>query len=78
MPIKFRNNSAALTGVCAVEEAETLLSWLGSHPKAKIRIDKCEHLHAAVWQVLMAARIPLSGTASDPVLADWILPALSD
>lgn len=66
MPIELSDERAVLTGVCSVEEAESLLSWVLQHPDAAVDAAACEHLHSAVLQVLMALRprlaaVPVAG-----------------
>jgi len=77
MPVIFKKTVATLQGVCTVDEAEQLLEWLAQHPKGKVNLKQCEHLHSAVLQVLMALKPPLSAVPSDPVMASWLLPAIS-
>jgi len=60
MPITFHDDRAVLEGICAVEDAEGLLSWVLQHPGAPVDVATCEHLHSAILQVLMARRPPLA------------------
>ncbi len=75
MPIRCVDNTVFLDGVCAVEDAETLLEKL-QLGAATIDWSGCTHLHAACFQVLLAARLPLSGTPQNPELARWLEPIL--
>ncbi len=77
MPVTYKKTVAALDGVCTVEEAESLLGWLQEHPKGKVNLKKCEHLHAAVLQVLMAAGVRVSAWPEDEALRRWLEPALT-
>ncbi|MFV8833645.1 hypothetical protein [Aquisalimonas sp.] len=77
MPIDYRKTVARLEGTCTVEEAEELLQWLQANPQGKVNLKECGHLHAAVLQVLMAVRPPLSAEPSDPFLARWVTPAIT-
>ncbi|CAK0744236.1 conserved hypothetical protein [Gammaproteobacteria bacterium] len=72
MPIQFRRNLAVLEEFCTVEEAEGLLQWLQAHPKAKVNLKDCRHIHTAILQVLMAAKVPVSAWPDDPDLARWL------
>lgn len=72
MPIECKKKVAYLRGVCAVEEAETLLAWLNDTPGARINMKECEHLHTAVLQVLLAAKPPLSAPPQNEFLARWL------
>ena len=76
MTIEDRKTVARLEGTCTVEEAEALLAWLQENPQGKVNLKGCEHLHAAVLQVLMAARPQLSGEPEDPFLARRVVPAI--
>lgn len=60
MPIELGDDRAVLSGVCAVEEAESLLAWVLQHPGAPVETADCEHLHTAILQVLMACRPPFA------------------
>ncbi|NBN92936.1 MAG: hypothetical protein EBS54_02245 [Betaproteobacteria bacterium] len=60
MPIEFGEDTAVFSGVCSVDEAEGLLSWMMQNPEGSADLQACEHLHAAVLQVLMACRPRLS------------------
>ena len=65
-----------LEGTCGVEEADELLQWLNTNPQGKVNLKGCEHMHAAVLQVLMACQPPLSAEPEDPFLAQWVAPAI--
>ena len=56
MPFETKKKTAALTGHCTVEEGEPVLAWLLATPGARLDLSACEHLHAAVLQVLLVAR----------------------
>jgi len=77
MPVNYRKTVAVLEGVCTVEEAEGLLEWLSQHPRGKVKLKRCEHLHSAILQVLMAIKPPISAPPDDPEMAAWLLPAIS-
>lgn len=76
MAILYKKNSAVFSEVADGEEAEALLEWLHKHPKAKIDLAACSHLHPANLQVLMAARCYIHKAPSDPELKAWIDSAL--
>jgi hypothetical protein len=67
-----RKNVVSLRGVCGVEEAEALLDWLQAHPKGRVNLQACEHLHTALLQVLLAARPPVSESPADVFLRDRV------
>lgn len=76
MTIIYKKNSAVFSGVASGEEAESLLEWLNKHPKGKIDLAACTHLHPANLQVLMAANHSNYVRPSDSGLAAWIDSAL--
>ncbi|HEY5523323.1 MAG TPA: hypothetical protein VIK21_09040 [Desulfuromonadaceae bacterium] len=76
MPIVYKKNSAVFSEIAGVEEAETLLEWLHKHPKGKIDLAACTHLHPANLQVMMAAKRSNYVRPSDDSLADWVDSAL--
>jgi hypothetical protein len=69
MAIRYLKKCAALEGHVAVEEAEALASWLQQQGRPAVRLDKCEHLHGAVLQVLLALRPRITAPPADPWLA---------
>ena len=75
MAIRRAADTIFLDGVCAVEDAETLLEHLQSGATT-IDWSGCSHLHAACLQVLMVAQLPLRGTPENPEIARWLEPIL--
>jgi hypothetical protein len=64
-----------LEGVCAVEDAEILLQ----HLQAGVDLIDwcgCTHLHAACFQMLLVARLPMKGPPANPEIARWLEPIL--
>ena len=76
MAIAFKKTKAVFKDIVGVEEAEILLEWLHNHPKGKIDLSSCTHLHTATLQVLMAARPSITALPPDPHLAGWLDSAL--
>jgi len=68
----LKKTVAVLEGVCSVEEAEPLLEWLAERRGAKVNLKRCDHMHTAVFQVLLALRPRVSALPEDPFLADLI------
>jgi hypothetical protein len=69
MTIRYLKKHAALEGVVSVEDAETLMQWLRAQAKPAVHLGKCEHLHAAALQVLLALRPTLVAAPKDARLA---------
>ena len=76
MSVRFGKKVAYLEGVCSVEDAEPLLEWLQSHPKGRLNLKTCKHVHAAVLQVLMATDPRVSAPPTSAFLRDNVLPLL--
>ena len=65
-----------LDGVCAVEEAESLLQMLQATPGAIIDWTQCRQLHTAVLQVIMASGGSPMGPCGDAWVERWLAPKL--
>jgi hypothetical protein len=69
MTIRYLKKHAALEGNVSVEEAEGLAQWLQKQKTPAVHLGKCEHVHGAVLQVLLALRPKLAAGPADPLLA---------
>jgi hypothetical protein len=69
MSIRYLKKHAALEGVVTVEDAEPLLQWLRTQARPAVHLGRCEHVHAAVLQVLLVLRPKLVALPGDPWLA---------
>jgi hypothetical protein len=69
MTIRYLKKYAALEGVVGVDDAEALTQWLLQQAAPAVHLGKCEHLHGAVLQVLLALRPKLTAAPADPLLA---------
>jgi len=74
MPTELTDDLARLSGWVSVEEAEGLLAWLQTRPQARLDLALCEHLHAAVLQILLHARPAIVAWPADPALQSWLEP----
>jgi hypothetical protein len=72
-----RDGSIRLAGTCPLEDAEPLLRLVLDNPSAPLDWRACSRAHAAVIQVLLAARPRLLGPPADPFLRVRIEPLLS-
>lgn len=78
MAIRYLKTYAALEGQVTAEDAETLQHWLQAHKQPRVHLGKCEHVHAAVLQVLLALRpgiAPRPGHSGEPA-EPWLARAL--
>jgi hypothetical protein len=76
MAITYHDNLACFDGAVTVEEAEGLLAWLAAHPHGEADLADCTHCHAAILQLLMAARPAIGAAPKDSSLAGWLRSAL--
>jgi len=72
MTVRFEDGAILLEGACPVDEAETLLEMLLTHPGVPVDWSACRHLHTAVLQVMMASGRAIQGQPDDPFLAGWV------
>ena len=75
MTIRRAGDTIFLEGVCAVEDAETLLQHLQAGADL-IDWCGCTHLHAACFQMLLIARLPMKGPPANPEIERWLVPIL--
>ncbi|NYG32978.1 hypothetical protein HZU83_06065 [Sphaerotilus montanus] len=68
MGIRYLKKSATLQGLVSAEDAEILLEWLKSRPGSAVNVTRCQQMHAAVLQVLLALRPRIIGQPADPWL----------
>lgn len=68
MTIRYLKRHAALEGVVSVDEAETLAQWLLKQKHPAVHLGRCEHLHGAVLQVLLALRPRIAALPDEPLL----------
>ncbi len=66
-----------LEGDCSLEDAEPLLRLLAEAPTPPVDWRNCETAHAAVIQVLLAARPVLNGPPRGLFLSGLVEPALN-
>lgn len=76
MALDLKKTVATLSGVVTVQEAEPLLEWLQATPRGKLSLTDCEHLHAAVLQVILRTGATIQKEPADPDLAAWLRSAV--
>lgn len=69
MGIRYLKKHAALEGHVSVDDAEGLSNWLRAHPAPAVHLGKCDSVHAAALQVLMALRPRVVAPPADAWLA---------
>jgi hypothetical protein len=65
MTTRLHGDRVLLQGDCPVEEAETLLNLLAGSPGRVVDVSGVTHLHAAVFQILLALQPPIEGEPAD-------------
>lgn len=80
MPLELGSRTAVLTGILTIDDAEPLATWLrtrgAAQTPARVHLGACTHLHTAVLQTLLSARVQISVPPADPFLRTWIAPLL--
>jgi hypothetical protein len=74
MGIRYLKKYAALEGVVSAEDAEPLQHWLQQQPRPAVHLGKCEDVHAAALQVLLALRPKLM---APPTANPWLAQVLA-
>jgi hypothetical protein len=69
MTVRYLKKYAALEGPVAADDAEALAQWLLRQPAPAVHLGRCEHLHGAVLQVLLALRPRVTTPPADARLA---------
>lgn len=72
MPLELDGDRAVLTAFVGIEEIDPLLAWLGTTPAPSMDLARCEHLHTAVLQALLAAGARVAASPADPFLASLL------
>jgi len=75
MPMTFKKTVAVCEQMCSIEEAETLLEWLLDNPKGMVNLKKCQYLHTAIIQVLMAIKPEFSALPDDEKFRQTLIAA---
>jgi hypothetical protein len=75
MPIRYLKKHAALEGHVSVDDAEALAQWLRRQGRPAVHMGRCDQVHAAVLQVLLALRPALVAPPANPWLAQALAPA---
>ncbi|WPL15923.1 hypothetical protein Thiowin_00853 [Thiorhodovibrio winogradskyi] len=78
MAFTTQDNQLSAGEQLSVEDAELLLEWLLKHPRGRIDLSACDHVHAASLQVLMAARPKIAAWPESQPLADWLTATLTE
>jgi hypothetical protein len=69
MAVRYLKKFAALEGHIGADDAEALSAWLREQNAPAVHLGKCEHVHAAVLQVLLSLQPRITAPPADPWLA---------
>jgi len=75
MTIRYLKKHAALEGHVTVDDAEALAQWLLQQRDPAVHLGKCEGVHGAVLQVLLALRPLIRAMPADPFLVAVLDPS---
>ena len=70
--LRSDDGTVVLDGVCAVEDAESLLQMLQATPAASVDWTQCRQLHTAVLQVIIASGSSPIGPCGDVWVQQWL------
>ena len=74
MTIEREGDLVRLAGTCGVEDVEALLDHLAAGAR-RIDLTGCEHLHAALFQLLLASAARIEGEPPEFLRRWGLLPA---
>ncbi len=72
MPIRYLKKHAALEGVVSAEEAEALSNWIRERRQPAVHLGRCDQVHSAVLQVLLALKPRIVAAPSERWLAQTL------
>lgn len=64
--------SIVMEGTCGAEDAEALLQMLIETPAARLDWRRCNQLHTAVAQIVLAAGPAVQGPCGDEWIEKWL------
>jgi hypothetical protein len=74
MTLRNAGGTLHLEGACPVEAAEEVMQVLSDGGIEAVDLHDCTHLHTAVLQVLLHARLPILRLPAGPLLQAWLAP----
>lgn len=77
MPIKQKGHVIFLEDVVGVEDAETLYTQLRDTNISKVNAGQCEHMHAAVLQLIIGFHLKFTKYPDNAAFAHWLKNSLS-
>jgi ABC-type transporter Mla MlaB component len=72
MPVEFKNNTAILTDLVSIEDAESLFNWLLERKKPKMDLSELSHIHTACLQLLLVFKPEIIAHPEQEDLKYWL------
>ena len=72
MPVEFKNNTAILTDLVSIEDAEALFNWLLERKKPKMDLSELSHIHTACLQLLLVFKPEIIAHPEQEDLKYWL------
>lgn len=72
MTYKAMKRRIQLIGHVGIDEADGVLQWFRERNRAEVDLAKCQHLHSAILQILIAANPRIVAMPLDTDLRDWL------
>lgn len=76
MTVTLEGNAILMTGVCGVDEVETLMNFLEGQPDRVVNLAGATTIHTAHWQALMVFRPKITGTPASSSIVNRLLSSL--
>ena len=77
MTISLQPHAVVLSGKCGVEEVETLVAHLESHPDLAVELAEATHIHTSLWQALMFFQPRVAGLAAASSMPEKLVAAMA-
>jgi len=69
MTVSLNDDMIVLAGECGIEEVETLVVHLESHPEFRLDVSEATSIHTALWQALMVFKPKIiAATTTSPAV----------
>ncbi len=75
--LRLTDRLATVSSVLTVDDVEPFVAWLRAHPRGRVDLRDCSHLHTGALQALLLFRPALAAPPGDTFLRTHILPLLN-
>ncbi|TDK35029.1 hypothetical protein E2F50_12215 [Rhizobium deserti] len=77
MTVSLEPHTVILSGKCGVEEVETLVAHLESHPGLAVDLGGATDIHTSIWQALMFLQPKIAGLDAASSMPEKVLLAMA-